>query len=81
MFHPTENEVLRYDSKTAEEFAGQFCHRFVLAGHLFVCLHLLHLGGTEPEGRICALWLCWLLVTSTSIEVIWMGEKVGIVVF
>ena len=77
--HPTGNEKF---SDMIPKMLMNLLVNFVTASVLAV-IYLFaspssYLGGTGPwRGVVCALWL-WLgfLVTSTSIEVIWMGRKV-----
>jgi hypothetical protein len=82
--HPTGNEKF---SDMVPQLLKNLLANFVTASGLAV-LYLFaststYLGGTGIwRGVICAFWI-WLgfLVTSSSIEVIWMGRKVQLWLF
>ena len=76
--HPTGNEKL---SDMVPQMLKNLLVNFVTASVLAVLYQFSssspYLGGTGAlRGVICALWI-WLgfLVTSSSIEAIWMGRK------
>ena len=82
--HPTGNEKF---SDMLPNLGWNFLSNFVTAYvlsvmYLFASTSPLLGGAGIKTGIICALWL-WLgfLVTSSSIEVIWMGRKVQLWLF
>ena len=82
--HPTGDEKFSdMIPKMLQNLLVNFVTASVLAVIYLFASTSSYLGGTGTwRGVVCALWL-WLgfLVTSTSIEVIWMGRKVELWLF
>lgn len=82
--HPTGDEKLSdMLPQLFWNFVVQFVTAFVLAGSLWLAFSSPLMGPpTWYRGAICGVWL-WLgfLVTSSSIEVIWMGRSMKLWLF
>lgn len=82
--HPTGNEKLSdMVPQMAWNFLSNLVTAFVMAGTFWLVFSSPLMGGvTWYKGAICGVWL-WLgfLVTSSSIEVIWMGRSVKLWLF
>lgn len=82
--HPTGNEKLSdMIPKMAWNFLSNFVTAFVMAGILWMASTSPIIGAlTWYRGAVVGVWL-WLgfLVTSSSIEVIWMGRSAKLWLF